>query len=85
VPEGVENEAETRKAVGPAGISPQRRLNERERGMQTAALIMELAETVQDVEVVGLIMQQRVVEPLRLGELAAFVSAPRAPKHARKI
>ena len=63
----------------------QRRLDQRQRRIQAPAPVIDEAETVQRVEIVGINMQDRGVKPLRLVELALFVGAQRTPQHSRKI
>ena len=83
--ERVKDQAEARKPIGAVEIGLERRLDQRQRCIQAPALVIDEAETMQRVEMIGINMQDRGVKPLRFVELALFVGAQRAPQHARKI
>ena len=61
------------------------RLAGEQRRFQAPAPVIDEAEAVQCVQIVDITMQDRVVKPLRLVELAALVRAQRTPQHSRKI
>jgi hypothetical protein len=79
----MEDDAEAGKPVGAPAIALERRLNEDQRGIQASALIINLAEAVQRVEIFGVLSQQRIVEPFGLRQLAGLVRAQRLAQHAR--
>ena len=81
----MKDQAEAGEAVGAVEIGLQRRLNQRQRAFEPAAPVMDQAETVQRVEIVGLMVQHRGVEPLRLVELALLVGAQRAAQQPRRV
>jgi len=64
----VKDQAKARKAVGAIGIGLQCRLNERERCIETAMPVMDLAQPVECVKIIALMVQHRSVETRRLVE-----------------
>ncbi len=67
----MENESEAGKSIGAVAIDPQRLLDEHQRRVQAAALIVNLPETMQRVEIAGLMPHDGVVKALGGGEVAA--------------
>ena len=81
----MENQSEACESFGAARVVPERCLNKHQRRVETSALTVQLAEAVQRIEIFGMILQERVVEPLRLGEIAALVRPQRAAQETRRI
>jgi hypothetical protein len=77
--QGMKHKPEAGKPVGAPEVRLQRRLQERKGRVETPKSILDLPETVQRIEIIGTMMQQGAEEPLRLIEIAIFVSMQRAP------
>ncbi len=62
----MKDEPQGRKSIGALEIGFQRRLKERQRRVQTPALVIDLSKTKQRVEILGMLLQRLRIEPLRL-------------------
>ncbi len=71
----MQNEPKAGKSLGASPLAAQRRLQQHQRRVEASALIMQLCEAVQRVEIFGMIAQSRIVKALRLGQLAALMRA----------
>jgi hypothetical protein len=78
----MENQPETCKSFGAVGIILKRGLKQHQRCVEASALAMQLPEAVQGIEIFRVILQDGVVEPLRLGQFAVLMRAQRAPEKA---
>ena len=83
--ERVKDEAEAGKPIGTVEVGLKRRLDQRQCRIEPPTPVIDEAETVQRVEMIGMNMQDRGVKPLRLIELSVLVRAQCAAQHARAI
>ncbi len=81
----VKNQAQAGKAVGARKVAFQRCLSKRQRRIEPPALVVDLPKALQCVEIVGLMLHQLGVNPLRFVKLTFFESLVRAPEHPRQI
>ena len=85
MPKRMENESETGKAVGAGKVAFQRFLEKRQRRVEPAAPMIDLAKAVQRVEIVGMVLEEFGVKPFRLAEFAVLVCPPGAADEPRRI
>ena len=85
IPQRVKHHPETGKAIGAKWVAFQRFLKQRKRCVEPTAPVVDLPETVQRVEIVGVMLEDFPVKPFSLGEFAVLESAPRALERPRGI
>jgi hypothetical protein len=81
----VEDKPEAGEAFGPREIAFQRFLKTRKRPIEPAAAIVDLAEAVQGIETVRLMLETFGVKPFGLGEFALLQRTTGAAQQPRRI
>jgi hypothetical protein len=85
MPQRVEDEAQTGKALGTCQIALQRFLKKRQRRVEAPAPVVDLREAVQGIEAVGMVLEEFRVKPLGLDEFAVLQGAPCTLELPRRI
>jgi hypothetical protein len=82
LPERVKHQPQTGKPFGAGNVRLQCRLDQRQRCVKTTALVIDLSQAVQRIEIQWIVLKNGAVEAFGLTQLTLLVRAQGAPKQA---